>query len=247
MGAGQFKDMRLAYYRGLVVAAIIFLVTMCCFIRLDLILAGMGFGEDISDIAWKAIICLIPYFAFQNYNENVRAYMMVLGFNNIFHVTNFIEIALGTFLGWLFIWQLGYGIYGVGISRVITEAFTCVILLITWKKYGMEESFHQGETFGQIFLNKKFWSYMKFWLSCLMPAYAEYLGFEVMTLYAGIYGDYTILSAWVCLQSVSATMYLLGTGFADNCRVFVGYQLGKKNFLFAKKIALWCFYLTILG
>ena len=239
--------MRLSFYRGLGIGAIMLLVSILLFSRLDLILKVAGFDRGLTDYAHKGIIWMIPYIILQNFNENLRSYMIVLDFHKIFNVTNFLDISLGTFFGWLFVWHLDLGLIGVGISRFITEATTTSILLFTWKKYGMDGSFRKGETLKEIFVTKKFWNFAKFWLANSLPGYAEYIMIEIMVLFAGAYNNDTIIGSWVCLQSVVGLMFMLGVGSGDTGRVFVGYQLGKLDFRFAKKLAYWSCLLSFLS
>lgn len=165
--------------------------------------------------------------------------MISLDFDRVFNVTNLIELVGGVVLGWYFVWYLKLGIIGIGVSRFIVEVVTCVILLGSWKKWGMKESFRDGETFRQMYLNRGFWNFIKFWAKNTAPGFAEYVGYELMTIFCGIYGDQDVVSGWVACQSIMGVVYLLGIGFADTSRVFVGYQIGKKNFKFAKILAGW--------
>ena len=99
----------------------------------------------------------------QNYCENLKVYMISFEFDRVFNVTSLIELVGGVVLGWYFVWYLKLGIIGIGVSRFIVEVVTCVILLGSWKKWGMKESFRDGETFRQMYLNRGFWNFIKFW------------------------------------------------------------------------------------
>lgn len=59
-------------------------------------------------------------------------------------------------------------------------------------------------TFNETFFSKEFREYGCFFIKVTIPGYAEYLGWELVTIYTGIYGDKDIISSWVAFQSVSA-------------------------------------------
>lgn len=88
-------------------------------------------------------------------------------------------------------------------------------------------------------MTKKFVEFVCFWMKNTLPVYMEYIGYEIMTILSGIYGDTDLVNAWLTLQSLVAVFYMLGVGFADTGRTFVGIQIGKKEFGFAKKLANW--------
>jgi Na+-driven multidrug efflux pump len=211
------------------------------------ILIWIGFSSKASSIAWTGILCLIPYALIQNFDENLRSYMIVQSFDKVFTITNIIEIFGGSFLAWLFVWYLQFGIIGVGISRGTTEAITCIVLLTTWKMYGMKESFYAGESLREIFWTKYFAGFLRYFAGNTMPLMAAYLAFEGITIMLGIYGHTDLVSAWVVLQSLITTVCMMGFGFADTANVYVGYQIGQGCNKFAKKLARWSVCLHWLG
>jgi Na+-driven multidrug efflux pump len=247
LGARNFKELRLTYYRCIGLGLFIGMISILLYIRLDVILSWIGFNPQASGIAWTGILCLIPYLLIQNFDENLRSYMIVQSFDKVFMITNIIEIFGGALLAWLFIWYLQFGIIGVGISRGITEAFTSIVLLTTWKIYGMKESFYAGETLREIFCTKHTASFLRFFGTMTLPMMAEYLGFEIITILYGIYGRTDLVSAWVVLQSIIATVCMMGVGWADTANVYVGYQIGQGSNKFAKKLAIWSVCLHWMG
>ena len=162
---------------------------------------------------------------------------MVLDFDMIFNITNVLELVLSIFTGWLFIWEFKMGVVGIGVSRCITEGITCAILLKVSQNNLVKDSFSKAETLQQIFYTKKFWGFVKFEIVNSAAVYFDYLGYEIATILTGIYGDQTIISAWVSVQAIVALVSFLNIGFADVGRLFVGYQIGKKSFAFGKKLA----------
>jgi Na+-driven multidrug efflux pump len=247
LGARNFREFRLTYYRSIGMGCFIGMISILLFMRLDVILTSIGFSAEASSIAWIGILCLIPYALIQNFDENLRSYMIVQSFDKVFTITNAIEILGGSFLAWLFIWYLQFGIIGVGISRGITEAITCIVLLTTWKIYGMKESFYAGETLREIFCTKYFADFARFFAGNTMPLMAAYIAFEAFTIEYGVYGHTDLVSAWVVLQSLITTLVMVGFGFADTANVYVGYQIGQGCNKFAKKLASWNVCLHWLG
>lgn len=122
----------------------------------------IGFQAEASQLVWIEILFLIPYIYIQNFNENLRSYKIVQGFDRVFFITNMIGILVGFFLAWLFVWELKLGIIGIGVSRGITEAITSVVLLVGWKMYGMEKSYYKGEALGQVISQKKPQAFLDF-------------------------------------------------------------------------------------
>jgi Na+-driven multidrug efflux pump len=247
LGARNFREFRLTYYRCICLGLFIGMVSILTFMRLDVILIWIGFSAEASSIAWTGILCLIPYALIQNFDENLRSYMIVQSFDKVFMITNMIEILGGSLLAWLFVWHLQLGIIGIGISRGITEAITCIVLLAAWKMHGMKESFYAGETLRDIFCTKYFASFLRYYAVNTLPYMAEYLGFEITTILWGIYGNTDMVSAWVVLQSLINLMDMMGFGWADTANVYVGYQLGQGCNKFAKKLAKWSVCLHWLG
>jgi Na+-driven multidrug efflux pump len=226
LGARNFREFRLTYYRSIGFGCFIGMISILLFMRLDVILIWIGFSSKASSIAWTGILCLIPYALIQNFDENLRSYMIVQSFDKVFTITNIIEIFGGSFLAWLFVWYLQFGIIGVGISRGTTEAITCIVLLTTWKMYGMKESFYAGESLREIFWTKYFAGFLRYFAGNTMPLMAAYLAFEGITIMLGIYGHTDLVSAWVVLQSLITTVCRMG---------------------FAKKLARWSVCLHWLG
>lgn len=173
--------------------------------------------------------------------------MIVQGFDRVFFITNIIEIFGGTLLAWLFVWELKLGIIGIGVSRGITEASTSVILLASWKMYGVKESYYRGETLGQIFCARETRGFMR--VICLnsLPVMSRYVAFEMMTIWAGMWGNINLVTAWGVVQSVSAVCVMPSIGWGDTASVYVGYQIGKGYNKFAKKLALWSVLLCFIG
>jgi Na+-driven multidrug efflux pump len=173
--------------------------------------------------------------------------MIVQGFSRVFLITNIIEIFGGTLLAWLFVWELKLGIIGIGLSRGITEAITSVILFVSWKKYGMGESFYKGETLRQIFCAKETAGFLRFFGQFTFPIVARYIALEIMTIWAGVWGDINLVAAWGVVQSLCSLCVAPGSGWADCASVYVGYQIGKGCNKFAKKLALWSVVLCWIG
>jgi Na+-driven multidrug efflux pump len=173
--------------------------------------------------------------------------MIVQSFDKVFMITNLIEIFGGSLLAWLFVWHLKFGIIGIGLSRGITEAITCIVLLAAWKMHGMKESFYTDENLREIFCTKYFPSFLRYYAVNTMPFMADYLGFEIITILWGIYGHIDMVSAWVILQSLITLMCMMGFGWADTANTYVGFQLGKGCNKFAKKLAGWSVCLHWLG
>ena len=61
----------------------------------------------------------------------------------------------------------------------------------------------------------------------------------MQTILSGIYGNIDILNSWFIAFNMMAICYLLGMGFADSMRTFVGIKIGKKDYKLAKKFAQW--------
>jgi Na+-driven multidrug efflux pump len=247
LGARNFREFRLTFYRCIGLGLFIGMVSILLFLRLDLILAWIGFSAQVSTLAWRGILVLIPFLLIQNFNEILKSYMIVQSFDKVFTITNIIGIFGGSLLAWLFVWHLQLGIIGIGISRGISETITCFILLAAWKMRGMQESFHAGETLTEIFCTKYFASFLRYYAGNTVPLMAAFIAFEAFTILFGVYGDGDLVSAWVVLQSIIALPFAMGIGWADTANVYVGFQIGQGCNKFAKKLAKWSVCLNWLG
>ena len=173
--------------------------------------------------------------------------MIVQGFDRVFLITNIIEILGGTLLVWLFVWESKLGIIGIGASRGITEALTSVILLAGWKMYGMKESHYKDETLAQIFCAKETAGFLRFFGKFILPIVARCVAFEMMIIWAGMWGNMNLVAAWGVVQSIRSLCVAPGSGWADSASVYVGYQIGKGSNKFAKRLALWSVALCWIG
>ena len=61
----------------------------------------------------------------------------------------------------------------------------------------------------------------------------------MQTFLSGIYGNIDILNSWFICNQMMAVCYLLGMGFGDSMRTFVGIKIGKKEYKLAKKFSQW--------
>lgn len=100
-GAKNYKNMYLAYYRGFGLSAIIMTIGLIFYIRLDLILIGIGFAKEIAWFAYIGSLALIPYVIVSTFNENYRSWMITLGYERVFDLTNIMQFIIGIPLAWL--------------------------------------------------------------------------------------------------------------------------------------------------
>ena len=61
IGMESGKSLNLTYFNGLITNMLVFLLSICFYIRLDLILMAMGFDQKSSTIAHNTILALFPF------------------------------------------------------------------------------------------------------------------------------------------------------------------------------------------
>ena len=83
-GAEQYKLMLQSYYNGQTVNITIMIISMFFFIRIDLILALIGFDEGTIKVAHFGVQYLIPFCIVSSYSENLKAFLTTLGIYLIF-------------------------------------------------------------------------------------------------------------------------------------------------------------------
>ena len=66
----KYRIMRLNYYRGLIVNIIVLIFSLCCYVKLDSILVGIGFKYSVSIVAREMVVWMIPGLILQAYTEN---------------------------------------------------------------------------------------------------------------------------------------------------------------------------------
>jgi hypothetical protein len=111
---------------------------------------------------------------------------------------------------WYFTWESGLGLVGIGIFKTILEIINTGVLIWSWKKYGMKQSFLDEEGPKEIFCTRATWEYIKFFLKVALGEYTEYWGWEMKTVLCGIYGNVDIIAAWAAIQSFMAINYTYG-------------------------------------
>ena len=75
-GAKNYELLRQTFLKSVVIAYMVFLMAMCFYCRLDLLLISCGFLEDAAKNAHIAILSAIPAMFIQTYNEVLKSYLI---------------------------------------------------------------------------------------------------------------------------------------------------------------------------
>jgi len=249
-GAGDWKNMRLGFFRGLCWNYLVTVVSTVLYIYIDKILMAAGFEEKMTEQAHSMIVSMIPALYIQTFNEMIRNYLMSQQVSKPFVWINLVSFAFFPLGGYYIIYYSGWGIAGFGLFKFIVETLNCIGLIIVLKKYGHPESIRR-EAFKEILNGKDMKQYMKDFGKILAGWYASYFGLEVNTILCGVIANTVTMACWVSYMNVFAIVWTIGAGLAISTRTSCGMALGEKNYMLARKYALMgyvlAFFYSVVG
>ena len=237
-GAGDYKTMRLQFYRGIGFNMLIAIFAILMYIKMDSILIGIGLDEVMSRNAHSMILSMIPAIILQSVNEMTKNMLVAQGIYKPFIYINLIIFAFFPFGGYYLIWKSGWGILGFGIFKFIVELINFIGIGILYKTSAHPETLKR-ESLKDVF-GTGFGSYACNFFKILMGWYADYLGFECNTILLGLKRDNDIMSGWVAFMNITGMMYVIGSGMAMCMRTETAVRLGNNKMLEAKKYAKMC-------
>merc|ERR1712226_951581 len=236
-GAGDWKNMRLGFYRGLTWNYLVTIASTFLYLYIDKLLVAAGFEPEMTSQAHKMVVSMIPALYLQTINEMIRNYLMSQSVSKPFVWINLVSFAFFPVGGYYIIYYTGWGIARFGLFKFIVETLNCIGLVIVMKKYGHPESIKR-EAFKDILNKQDMKQYMKDFGKILAGWYASYFGLEVNTILCGMLADTVIMACWVSYMNVFAIVWTIGAGLAISTRTSCGMALGEKNYMLARKYAL---------
>lgn len=138
-GSKNYWLLRQTFFKSLFVNYMIFVVSVCVYCRADILLMGVGILEDTSINAHKIVLWMLPGFFVQTTNEILKSYLIAIGVTTPFFWLNIVLIVLYPFLGYIFIWQIGFGGQGFGAIILIREVISFVVFIIYLSKTTNQE------------------------------------------------------------------------------------------------------------
>lgn len=241
-GAGDYKLMRLHFYRGFALNIVVTILSAILYANIDFILIHAGFQPEMTELAKSMVVCMIPALFIQTVNEMLRNYLMSQKITKPFVWINLAAFAFFPVGGYFIIYKSGWGIAGFGLFKFIVESISMVGLFVLMRKYGHEESVRR-ESMKEIFAKAPCVQYMKDFGKILMGWYASYFGLEINTVLCGLTKDTVTMACWVSYMNVFAIIWTIGAGLAITARTTCGYNVGANKPLTAKKYAKMAFIL----
>lgn len=218
----------------------IFIIAVCFYCRVDLLLMSIGILEDTSINAHKTILLMIPGMFIQAFNENFKNYLISIGATTPFFYLNIVLICLYPFLGYLFLWVIGVGIQGYGAIIFIRELVSFIVLTIYLSKVeNQEHNFMLRKNrihFKDVFsgMGEYLCSYAKMFGTIFIP----YMGWELNTFFIGMLKSNSYQAAWASTQSINNVTYCVGGGCGQTARTAVSNLIGKELNHKAKEYAI---------
>jgi hypothetical protein len=77
---------------------LVFLGSVVFFVRLDLVLGGVGFEAGVAGIAHQCVLYMLPGVFMRCFTESLRVYLGVLEYERLFSMLNIFQI----FVVWAF-------------------------------------------------------------------------------------------------------------------------------------------------
>jgi len=235
-GAGDWKNMRLGFYRGLIWNYIVTFTSAVLYFYIDRILLAAGFEPEMTKQAHYMVVSLIPALFIQTINEMIRNYLMSQKVSKPFVWINLVSFAFFPIGGYYIIYYSNWGISGFGLFKFIVETLNFTGLCIVMKKYGHPESLKR-EGLKDILNKEDMKQYMKDFGKILAGWYASYFGLEVNTILCGLMADTVIMACWVSYMNVFAIVWTIGAGLAISTRTACGMFIGENNMKLARKYA----------
>ena len=66
-----------------------------------------------------------------------------------------------------------------------------------------------------------------FFLKNVLGSYAEYIGFEMITVMLGVFQQNDWMACWVITQTISSFTYTIGLGFSNVTRTIINIKIGQ--------------------
>jgi len=250
-GAGDWKNMRLGFYRGIIWNYVVTILSAIMYFYIDRILLAAGFEAEMTKQAHYMIVSIIPALFIQTINEMLRNYLMSQKVSKPFVWINLVSFSFFPIGGYYIIFYSGWGIAGFGLFKFIVETINFIGICIVMKKFGHPESLKR-EAFKDILNKKDMIQYMKDFGKILAGWYASYFGLEINTILCGVLADTITMACWVSYLNVFAIVWTIGAGLAISTRTACGIAIGENNYLLARKyglmgLALAFIYAVVLG
>ena len=235
-GQKNWLQVRLSFWRGLFLSLVILLIGVAFFIRLDLVLLSINFNEAQSNIAHKMMLWLIPAQIVQAFTENMRNYVISLDIDRPMNWLNgaaFLTIPIASYPLMI---SADLDVVGFSLLRLIYELVNLIGLVIIIKKYLPDEA-KVFDDLREVFKDG-FCQFNVFFLKNVFGPYAEYQGFEAVTIMLGIMQQNDWMAAWVIINTISSLCYTFGQGFANAVRTIVNIEIGEGKNMQARRSAL---------
>lgn len=234
-GAGDYTQMRLAFYRGLIFNYCITAFAILFFIRIDLILIAIGFDEELAKVSHSMVLYLIPGLIIQSFNEMMKTLLISQNVHKPFFLLNAIVIFMIPFGTWIFMYKLDLQILGFGIFKLMLEIIYMIWLIGILKKTAHPESL-KPESLSQVLSG--FLAQAGQFFKIVLGWYGEYIGFEGNTILIGLLRDNYLMSAWVSVMNVDCIIWACGFGLGNTTRTLTGISIGEGRQAQAKKYAI---------
>jgi len=235
-GAGDYKLMRLHFYRGFALNILVTLLSAALYTNIHYVLIPAGFQLEMVMLAKSMVTFMIPALFIQTINEMLRNYLMSQKVTKPFIWINLAAFAFFPIGGYFIIYKTGWGVAGFGLFKFIVETISMVGLIILQKKYGHPESLHR-ESMKAIFSKAECMQYLRDFGKILAGWYASYFGLEINTVLCGLTKDTVTMACWVSFMNVFAIIWTIGAGLAITTRTNCGINVGANKPLTAKKYA----------
>jgi Na+-driven multidrug efflux pump len=170
-------------------------------------------------------------------NELGKSFLISQGVSSPFLPMNLLNFASYAAMGYVFIWKMGYGMYGFVIMKSLLEIINLGLLLWIFKKYGHPET-QKLDSLGDYFDFRTFAKYMPQYFLMGLGWYAGYFGIELLTIMIGSLQDVNFIAAWACAFNIYNICLVMGSGMANVARTDVGIKVGDYQLGMAKKYAL---------
>lgn len=238
-GAQNFERVGIVLQRGVVVLSITFIPVFCIWILTEQILLLFGQDPDTSKLAALYVrvqIAGLPaYWGF----ELVKRYLQTQSIVRPGMVVSAIGLAINTFFSFILIYGFDVGFVGAAIAVLLTYwSMFIALLAIVWVR-GLHRKTWGG-------WSKEAFKGLREFCSLGLPGMAmlcaEWWGFEIHALIAGIQGT-TVLAAQTLLLNTLSMVFSVPLGLAISASTRVGNFLGAgeaEKARLSSKVSLYC-------
>ena len=233
-GALDYKKCSNNLYQGFFLCMFYILFYCMTFLFSEYILLAIRVDPINASLTSYMLKFALPGCILQAINDQFKAFAMSQGITVIFGAANLIAIIVNVVCGYIFVINLGYGVLGFGICKIIMEIINSIVIVFIMVTQVNRETFQK---FDKTLFFSDLKDYLKNGQFIAIGCYVEIFCFEINTWMASLTYNQIQISAFVSLVNVSCMHYVTGLGISNALRTNVANLIGQNKQIQAKNLS----------